>query len=51
MTFEPTGNTHTLLLVGVACAFGMVSHVQQKMTKHTLKEFQEVSIVWNTTEH
>ena len=49
MTFEPTGNTHTLLLVGVACAFGMVSHVQQKMTKHTLKEFQEVSMVWNTS--
>ena len=49
MTFEPKGNTCTLLLVGVACAFGMVSHVQQKMKKHTLKEFQEVSKVWNTS--
>ena len=52
MTFEPRGNTCALLLVGVAHAFGMVNHVQQsvrRMAKHTLKEFQEVSKVLNTT--
>ena len=29
MTFEPTGDTCALLLVGVAIAFVTVSHVQQ----------------------
>ena len=35
-----------LLLVGMACTFDMVSHVQQsvrRVAKHTMKEFQEVS--------
>ena len=41
MTFELTGNMFALLLVGVACAFEMVGHVQQivrRMAKHMLKE-------------
>ena len=52
MTFEHIGNTCALLLVGMASAFGTVGHVQQimrRMAKHTLKEFQEVSKVSNTT--
>ena len=43
MTFEPTGDTCALLLVGVAHAFGKVGHVQQsvrKTAKHTLKELE-----------
>ena len=43
MTFEPTGDTCALLLVGVAHAFGKVGHVQRsvrKMAKHTLKELE-----------
>ena len=39
---------HALLLVGVAHAFGTVSHVQQsvrRMPKCMMKEFQEVSEV------
>ena len=51
MTFEPKGNKCALLIVGVANAFGMVGHVHQtvrRMTKHMLKEFQEVSDVSNT---
>ena len=33
MTFELTGNTFALLLVDVACAFGMVGHVQQSVRR------------------
>ena len=46
MIFEPTGGMCAFLLLGAACAFGMVGHVQQslrKMAKRTVKEFQEVS--------
>ena len=52
ITFELT---RTLLLVGVACAFEMVGHVQQsvsnvrRMVKHTLKEFEELSEISNTS--
>ena len=52
MTFEPTGDTCTLLLVGVVCGFGTISHVQQggkRIAKCTLKDFQEVSVVSNTS--
>ena len=52
MTFEPTGDTCTLLLVGMVCAFGTISHVQQdvkRMAKCTLREFQEVSEISNTS--
>ena len=52
MTFEPTGNMCALLLVGVARAFGTVSHMQQsvrRMAKCTMKEFQKVSKVLNTS--
>ena len=52
MTFEPTGDTCVLLLVGVACTFGMISYVQQsvrKMAERTMKEFQEVSKVSTTS--
>ena len=52
MTFEPTGDTCTLLLVGVVCAFGTISNVQQgvkRIAKCTLKEFQEVSEISNTS--
>ena len=45
MTFELTGNMFALLLVGVACAFEMVGHVQQivrRMAKHSWKEVSEV---------
>ena len=43
-------DTCALLLLGVACAFGTVSHVQQSVSsvrtaKHALKEFEEVSEV------
>ena len=43
MTFEPTGNTCALLLVGMAHALGKVSQVQwsvRKMAKHMLKELE-----------
>ena len=43
MTFEPTGNTCALLLVGVAHAFGKVGHVQRSVRKtanRTLKELE-----------
>ena len=47
MTFEPTDDTCELLLVGVACFFGMVGHVQQsvrRLAKCTMiKEVSEVS--------
>ena len=53
ITFELT---HALLLVGVACAFEMVGHVQQSVSnvrrmvaKHTLKEFEELSKFLNTS--
>ena len=59
MTFEPTGDTCALLLVGVASAFVMVGHVQQcdkdkvrRMAKRTLKELiesQKVREVSNTS--
>ena len=52
MTFDLTGDTCALLLVGVTCAFGTVGHAQQsvrRMAKHTLKVFQEVSKVLNTS--
>ena len=45
VTFEPTGDRFALLLVGMACTFDMVSHVQQsvrRVAKHMMKEFQEV---------
>ena len=50
MTFEPTGDTCTIRLVGVAYAFGMVGHVQRsvkEMAKRMLKELQKVSEVSN----
>ena len=43
MTFELTGGTCALLLVGVAHAFGKVSHVQRsvrKTAKRTLKDLE-----------
>ena len=52
MTFELTGDTCALLLVGVACAFRTAGHVQQsvrRIVKHTLKEFQKVNTVSNTS--
>ena len=52
LTFEPTGDTCELLLVGVAHSFGMVGHVQQsvrRMANCTMIEFQEVSEVSNTS--
>ena len=52
MTFEPKGNTCTVLLVGVVYAFGTISHVQQgvkRIAKCMLKEFQEVSMASNTS--
>ena len=49
MTFEPTGNTCALLLVGMAHAFGMVRHVQRSVrtAKRMLKELKKVSKVSN----
>ena len=44
MIFEPTGNTCALLLVGVAHAFGTISHVKQgvrRMANRTLKELPQ----------
>ena len=44
MIFEPTGNMCALLLVGVARAFGTISHVKQgvqRMANHTLKELPQ----------
>ena len=52
VTFELTGDTCALLLVGVAHAFGMVGHVQQSVRRIAncmLKEFQEVGEVSNTS--
>ena len=49
MTFEPTGDTCALLLVGVACAFRTVSHGVRRIAKRTWKEFQDVSEVSNTS--
>ena len=41
-----------LLLVGVACAFGMVGHVQPSMKSvRRMKEFEDVIVVSNHTEH
>ena len=52
MTFEPTGDTCALLLVGVAHAFGKVGHVQQsarKTAKCTVKELEESERGSNTS--
>ena len=48
ISFELTGDTCAVLLVGMANAFGTVGHVQQsagRMAKRILKEFQKVSEV------
>ena len=46
------GDMFALLLVGMACTFDIVSHVQQsvgRVAKHMMKEFQEVSEVSKTS--
>ena len=52
MTFEPTGDTCALLLVGVAHAFGKVGHVRRSVretSKRTFKELEESERGSNTS--